>query len=353
MNLHRICISACGALLLACAPGAFAAAAGVTVTLTPERQSLARNDDVIVKVTVTNTSPTPQSLLKWQMPFGDIEAPLFEVTRDGNQVRYLGIKVKRAAPASTDYIVLQPGASRSARVELSALYEMSVTGAYTVRYRAASPELFGQPGVQAGPGQLESDPAAIWIDGRLPRGTLTPEPLAPQTGAGLAFQSCSNSQQEEITSAAAASLAMSTDGEAYMTKAALAARYGHWFGVNDAARADTVKSHFTAIKDAFANKPVTVNCGCTRSYYAYVYPAQPYVIYVCKAFWSAPMTGTDSKGGTLVHEMSHFNVVAGTNDWVYGQAGASGLANSDPAKAIDNADSHEYFGENAPELPVK
>jgi peptidyl-Lys metalloendopeptidase len=81
-----------------------------------------------------------------------------------------------------------------------------------------------------------------------------------------------------------------------------------------------------------------------------VYPDQPYKIYVCKAFWSAPLTGTDSKGGTLVHEMSHFNVFAGTNDWAYGQAAAGALATSDPDKAIDNADSHEYFGENTPAL---
>jgi peptidyl-Lys metalloendopeptidase len=60
------------------------------------------------------------------------------------------------------------------------------------------------------------------------------------------------------------------------------------------------------------------------------------------------MTGTDSKGGTLVHEMSHFTVVAGTDDWVYGQAAAAALAGSDPDRAIDNADSHEYFGENNP-----
>jgi peptidyl-Lys metalloendopeptidase len=62
------------------------------------------------------------------------------------------------------------------------------------------------------------------------------------------------------------------------------------------------------------------------------------------------MTGTDSKGGTLVHEMSHFNVVASTDDWVYGQSGAASLAINNPSQAIDNADSHEYFGENTPAL---
>ena len=93
---------------------------------------------------------------------------------------------------------------------------------------------------------------------------------------------------------------------------------------------------------------ITINCGCNQSYSAYVYPTRPYAIFVCRAFWSAPNTGTDSKAGTLIHEMSHFNVVAGTDDWAYGQTAARSLANSDPAKAVDNADNHEYFAENTP-----
>ncbi len=50
----------------------------------------------------------------------------------------------------------------------------------------------------------------------------------------------------------------------------------------------------------------------------------------------------------MVHEMSHFNVVAGTDDVVYGQSGAKSLALSDPDGALNNADSHEYFAENTP-----
>jgi peptidyl-Lys metalloendopeptidase len=49
--------------------------------------------------------------------------------------------------------------------------------------------------------------------------------------------------------------------------------------------------------------------------------------------------------------MSHFTVVASTNDYVYGQTGAKNLAISDPSKAINNADNHEYFAENTPALP--
>ena len=109
------------------------------------------------------------------------------------------------------------------------------------------------------------------------------------------------------------------------------------------------RTHFERSRDAFQTQALTLDCSCKKKgTYAYVYPNQPYKIYVCGAFWSAPMTGTDSKGGTLVHEMSHFNVVAGTDDVVYGQSGAKNLAITDPAGALNNADSHEYFAENNP-----
>jgi peptidyl-Lys metalloendopeptidase len=343
---------------------AMAATAGqVTVKVTPERQSLAKSDNVVVNITVTNTTAATQYLLKWQTPFGAIDAPLFEVTRDGLPVRYLGVQVKRPVPAAADYVALKPGASRSARVELSALYDMGITGAYSVRWRPGATQLFSRPGVartvmdpSALPARAtalpDPAPASVWIDGRLPRGTLDTGIPAPE-GAGLSFSRCSNAQQETIAGAVQAAQTIARDADLYLQRTALGPRYTGWFGAIDAERSATAVRHFQAIKDAFANKPVTVDCGCNESWYAYVYPNQPYKIHVCKAFWSAPLTGTDSKGGTLVHEMSHFTVVAGTDDWAYGQSAAGQLAIGDPNKAIDNADSHEYFGENTPHLELR
>jgi peptidyl-Lys metalloendopeptidase len=358
MDRTGFSLRAGAALLLAGALAPAAQAAGVLVSVTPERQTLGRSDNVVVVVTMTNTTNATQYLLKWQTPFGAVDAPLFDITRDGMPVAYLGRQVKRAAPAVADYIALKPGASRSARIELSALYRMDVTGAYSIRYRSSVLQLFARPGVaRTVPSLAEASPpaASVWIDGRLPRGQLDTLPIPAQEGAGLSFSRCSNPQQETITGAVQAAQAMAQDADAYMAQGQQAPgqRYTTWFGAADAERSRTVARHYAAIKDAFASKPVTVDCGCNDSYYAYVYPNQPYKIYVCKAFWSAPMTGTDSKGGTLVHEMSHFTVVAGTNDWVYGQSGAAGLAISDPAKAIDNADSHEYFGENTPHQDLR
>jgi hypothetical protein len=129
-----------------------------------------------------------------------------------------------------------------------------------------------------------------------------------------------------------------------------ATRYSTWFGTYGKQRYDTIISHFEKIWDAFANKGITFNCDCSENYFAYVFPTKPYEIFLCKLFWNALLTGTDSRSGTIVHETSHFNVVAGTDDHVYGQQGCKDLAKSAPSKAIDNADSHEYFAENTPQL---
>jgi len=128
-------------------------------------------------------------------------------------------------------------------------------------------------------------------------------------------------------------------------------RYVTWFGAYSSSGWSTAQAHFASIEDAFLNKPLSFDCKCKqKNVYAYVYPDQPYTIYPCGAFWSAPLSGTDSKGGTFIHEMSHFTVTAGTDDWAYGQSACKSLAISDPTKALNNADSHEYFAENSPVL---
>jgi peptidyl-Lys metalloendopeptidase len=182
----------------------------------------------------------------------------------------------------------------------------------------------------------------------MPEAAYDPVPAPAPAGSGLTFSHCSNAQQDGVAGAVQAGLAMAQDAAAYLQGRTPAVRYTAWFGPVDAGRMATVARHVDAIRDALMTRPLTVDCACTRPWYAYVYPNQPYTIHVCKAFWNAPMTGTDSKGGTLVHEISHFTVVAGTDDWAYGRAAAGALARSDPDRAVDNADSHEYFGENDP-----
>ena len=296
--------------------------------------------DVLVDVTVTNPTRHAVAVPESTLPSADPEAKLFSITRDGQPVRYQGAIVKRMPAQPNEMVVLQPGASLSYQVELTGAYDLTQDGRYSIEYVGLA---------KHGGAGANTAPMYLWLEGRSAKGAPAALPSAAAGSIGYTGN-CSASQQSLIATAVSNALNYSNAAVTYLSAApAPTARYATWFGATYSTGWATAKSHFVAEADAFANKPITVDCKCKkRNIYAYVYPDQPYKIYVCGAFWAAPATGTDSKAGTLVHEMSHFTVVAGTDDWAYGQSAAKALAISDPAKALDNADSHEYFAENTP-----
>ena len=328
---------------------AFAATDGATVTLSVDAASFGAEQPVIVHVTLANTTDHTIKVLKWQTLVDDIEGPLFSIQRDGLPVAYIGPLYKRPAPTHENYIHLKAGESITSDVDIAMYYDLSVSGDYRISYDVASVDLYSEKG---GPSRemarLTSNEISIMVSGR--ESQVLPLEAKKVSGT-TSFSQCTTSQQNTLLSARTQASTYSTDALAYQLAGKQGARYTTWFGSYDAARYDTVTTHFSSISNAMDNAAVTFNCGCNKKYYAYVYPNQPYTIYLCRVFWSAPLTGTDSKAGTLVHEMSHFNVVARTSDWVYGQSGAKSLAITDPAKAVTNADNHEYFAENTPALP--
>ena len=355
---------ACAALLGACgAPGGDelleegladlreADTRALTVSLSSEKASYAVSDAASVTVTLRNGGSHAVRLLRWFTPAEGLEEPLFSVTRDGEAVAFVGPHYKRPAPTEADYVRLAPGESLVRTVDLAAVYDLSRSGQYRVRFEVAALRLNAK-GPQA-LGLARSNEVGLWVEGRASGVDALEREVAEQVTSDVSFTGrCSSTQQSTLLQALSAASTYSNDAASYLSGTPSATqRYTTWFGAYSLSNWNVAKSHFVAIADAFNTKPVTLDCKCKQNYYAYVYPTQPYNIYVCRAFWSAPMTGTDSKAGTLVHEMSHFNVVAGTDDHVYGQSGAKSLALQDPALALDNADNHEYFAENTPALP--
>ena len=339
------------AFLLALATAGSASAAGLRATVEVDRAWLAADDDVVARVAITNDSARTMVLPRWQVPGARLDANLFEVTRDGKPVDYLGILVKRPAPTPADFVAIAPGKSISGRTELSRHYDMASGGEYVVAYRLALAGGNRLAELAATTEEAVSEAVAIWRDAQQLAPIDWERINAISAPQGLSTTGCSSSQITTISTAAGNATTYSTQSKNYLlgkTYSTVGPRYTTWFGAINSTRFNTATSHFTSIENAFQTKPVVVDCGCTDNYYAYVYPTQPYKIYVCNAFWSAPPTGTDSKAGTLVHEMSHFNVVAATDDWAYGQTACKSLALKKPARAIDNADSHEYFAENTP-----
>jgi peptidyl-Lys metalloendopeptidase len=310
-----------------------------------------------VRFTLTNTGRTTVRVLAWQTPFEGIEHDVFEIGFGNEPVAYVGLWAKRGAPSAADYLVFKPGESRSVEIDLSEAYAMSKTGTYSVRYRtllADATDGAGRPLAKGGllP-SIASAPLLLYADGseaflREPAPGFGTPAAIKALNPSPSFERCTTTQQSELVTALNAARAYAVDSRGYTNGGRTGARYTTWFGTYLASRYTTVNAHYNAIDDALGNQVMTFNCGCKKQYFAYVYPNQPYRIYLCRAFWNAANTGTDSRAGTLIHEVSHFDVVANTDDVVYGTANAKALATSNPNDAVRNADNHEYFSENTP-----
>jgi peptidyl-Lys metalloendopeptidase len=323
---------------------------GPIVSLSVAQSEFDSAQDVLVSVTVSNPTRHTVRVLKWFTPAEGVEEPLFTVTRDGQPVAYIGAHYKRPAATGQDYISLRSGESFTSVVNLGDYYDLSQSGQYEVAYGVASFNLFDEKGnAFKFRDVLTSEKISLTAAGRVPTARPTPPPT-PGPGQS-SFNACTVEQQSLLVSARNQAKTYASNAENYLLANTQGPRYTTWFGVYSSTRYNTVKSNFTDISNAMDNAGIAFDCKCKQNYYAYVYPNQPYKIYLCKVFWTAPLAGTDSKAGTLIHEMSHFDVVAGTDDVVYGQAGAMNLASTDPNLAITNADSHEYFAENTPAQP--
>jgi peptidyl-Lys metalloendopeptidase len=319
----------------------------VTVKVAVDNTVVNSNQRVVVKVTLANDSDHPIRILSWYAPSAELEEDIFAVSRGSDAIEFTGPHYKRPAPVSDDYVVLPPGKSVTGEVDISDFYDFAKSADYAVKYNASFIRVGSQEIVS-----LTSNQVNLWVAAR-ENAAQKPAANDPANVTSLlSFTKCTTTQADTIKQGLNAASVMADGAALYLggTPAATT-RYTKWFGTYSSTNWDTVKTHYTAIKDAIDTKALKFDCGCKKTYYAYVYPNQPYDVYLCKAFWSAPLSGTDSKGGTIIHELSHFNAVASTDDFAYGQSAASSLAISDPTKARDNADNHEYFAENTPALP--
>lgn len=351
--------AAIGATLLIGAIGATSNAAAPITGHNPLRVGMYAAGNGMVEVILTNTSAKSVRVPRWALPMQLPMQKIFSVQRDGQAVAYEGPMIKRGLPGAAEFAVLRPGQSYRTVVDLGAAYDMRKSGQYTVALRSAMQyaSLTGGARLKTPQGMpllLQSAPISFWSDGRGAPPLGKGKPGGGNTGGtvvnGVSYVGCDATQMNKAGQAVIDARGYSENAKGYLNSNTQGPRYTTWFGGYTSQRYGTAQQHFVAIDSAIdqSGGQIKINCGCNQSYYAYVYPTRPYEIFVCRAFWTAGATGTDSKAGTLIHEMSHFNAVAGTDDHVYGQTGAKSLAVSNPNDALDNADNHEYFAENTP-----
>ncbi len=310
-------------------------------------------DGNLVRVELTNDGLQAVNVQTRDTPFDTIHAHSLLIVERSlrawsplSRLPYIGRLAKREAPQAHEVLLLEPGETASAVVDVGANYQVDVAEPYRITL------------AHGWTAKAVDDYTSLSRQfGSTARTVMMLSPRLSETVARArtpSFDGCSTAQQSDII--AAADVAEDITNEAIDALVSIAGverstspRYRTWFGTYEMSRYARVQDNLSSISDALAERTVNYVCGCSDvGVYAYVYPNRPYDVYLCPAFWRADIDGTDSRAGTIVHELSHFSAVAGTGDHRYSQSGAQQLAIESPALAIDNADSHEYFAENTP-----
>ena len=100
--------------------------------------TLSSGEAVNLRFTLINNTDTRLYVLKWYTPLEGIAGKIFRVERDGQVIPYQGILAKRAAPPPEAYVLLEPGESVSAEVDLATAYDFSKAGEYTIEFLSPS-----------------------------------------------------------------------------------------------------------------------------------------------------------------------------------------------------------------------
>jgi Lysine-specific metallo-endopeptidase len=320
-------------------------------------------EPILVAFQITNTGTATYQVLDWGTPLENEVTDFLAVQRDGREVAYDGRLVKRGDPADADYVLLGPGRALSREVDISLSYPVDQPGDYTATLKITLHDAFAVPGSSKQPPRRRDDHQPHRLDPTVVRFKVIADGQPRQTVGQAARQAEDQAKTSAKaatpnfnggTSAQQADTIVAHDNAQYFTalcaqqllttNASTNALYQKWFGAFDQGRYDTVTKHYTDISNVLDNDPVTYDLtgdGCANLY-GYTTKGTR-TVHLCSFYLSAAQIGTDCKFGTLVHEWSH--AVSSTDDNAYGQTACRNLATSDPAKAIDNADSHEYFAE--------
>ncbi|CAE6432513.1 unnamed protein product [Rhizoctonia solani] len=320
-------------------------------------------DGLTVKATLKNTGDVTLKLLNDPRSIlSKVNTNTFSISSESGAPKFTGLRVKYVPSQAAKSIgvsaftVLAPGQTIEIDHNLASTYNFTLCGEGTYNFSASNTFKYVDESGELKTIEASATTSKFKVAGKLATSSHYTAASTVNKRA-VSFTGCSSSQQSQIQAAATASDTMVANANSYLSNLTSGKpRYTTWFGTYDKSRYNTVVSHFKNI----GSDATSMNYDCTDclthpsmdypNTYAYVDPNVPTKIYLCGAFWNAPTTGTDSKAGTIVHENSHFTVNGAVEDHVYGQGDAQALAKSNPATAIMNADSHEYFAENTPAL---
>lgn len=322
---------------------------GIEVRIEPLRSDYSAKDLLRVNVTYTNNTDQDINFLTWGSALEKTMTHDFlKITFDGVPVSYVGIHAKRLPPTNAAYQVIPAKGSVSGEVDLGSSYAITLKGEYILEYE-------GLESSEGGLGFKSLSSVVLNVsENRLPSAARREPIIQP---------SCNATQRAQIDQALTiaeriANVAARDLAAAPIDQRPNARRYTEWFGAYTAGRYDNVSRGMSRIASALSNNRIGFDCACNISNrentFAFVFKNDPFNMNVCPVFFRVTPSGTDSRSGTIVHEISHFSVVANSDDFssALDQRGSRNLALSNPNNAIRNANAFEYFAENTPFLEM-
>jgi len=294
-------------------------------------------------------------VLDWQTPMNGIVSNIFDVRDErGVSAEYIGMIAKRVWPPSSDAFTYLGGSSVTFdNVDLSLAYSLRPLTTYTVTFRSSLS--WAKRGslatVVANADEVVSNAAVVTSSAFL----QVAVPPSPNVKYTRPWQ-CTNNDAAVVRQATNNTVKTANTVWNAISQGQSMNNYVTWFGQQDNVRQQRVVKNFQTIWDYMRNDSFTVYCrnapGCSPNTYAYVYPNDPYrQVHLCDVFWASSTVPTqqrpwDSMINTMLHEVSHFTVIAGTDDIAYGTSACMNLARQQPASAVRNADNHGYMVES-------
>ena len=229
----------------------------VAVTVVSNRAAFAATEGLAVSVTMTNQASHAVRLLRWQTPIDGVHESLFDVTRDGVEVDYVGRHYKRPAPREKDYVVFAAGESLTHTVDLGEAYDLSLTGSYTVRFHTDAPAMV-RGLVQVSP--LVSNDLGVQVEGRpsaiaAPEGAQGSDQGIVGVGGTTYSGGCTASERTSLATALSSAATYAGNALTYLNGTpGSRPRFTTWFGANSSANWSTARTHFTSLKSALDTK---------------------------------------------------------------------------------------------------
>jgi len=295
----------------------------------------------------------PMEILRWGTPLeGEWNANFFNVVHleSGKKAVYTGKIMKHALPTDEHFVVFTFGGVHQGILNLASGYRFYSAGTYAVTLSFSATTKDGSSVL------IESNTLEVFVE-------HADEEIVQTHNQErvIGYVGCSAVQQSTIVTAENNAQIGVDNVNLYMSQTlppSCSTNYVEWFGTYSTTNWNTIKADYLAMTNILRADGTNYDCTTCLSRstyattYAYVFPVDTatHTIYLCGAFWNAPAGPyqTDSKAGTIVHELSHFNDIAATDDNAYGQTACRNLAISNPTLAVNNADSHEYLVEAHP-----